>query len=148
FHLGRRLEGGRVLLVGAYRPEEVAQARPADGGRHPLEPVVAELAGRFGDIRVDLDQIPTDEARSFLDALLDAEPNALGEGFRAALFARTEGHPLFAVELLRAMRSRGDLRRDPHGRWVEGPHLDWRALPARVTAVIEQRLARLGRRHR
>ena len=34
FHLGRHLAGGRILIVGAYRPEEVALGR--DGARHPL----------------------------------------------------------------------------------------------------------------
>ena len=39
-----------------------------------------------------------------MDAFLDTEPNRLAEGFRAALFHRTEGHPLFTIELLRAMQ--------------------------------------------
>ena len=29
FHLGRRLEGARILIAGAYRAEEVALGRPA-----------------------------------------------------------------------------------------------------------------------
>lgn len=145
FHLARRLEGSRVLIVGAYRQNEVAEGREGSSGkgRHPLEPVVTELARHFGDNRVDLNRIPKEESRAFVDALLDTEANKLGERFRAALFRRTEGHPLFAVELLRDMQARGDLAHDEHGRWCEGPELDWRALPVRVDAVIEQRIARL-----
>jgi hypothetical protein len=42
FHLGRRLEGSRILIVGAYRPEEVAlgveDARTRERERHPCWP--------------------------------------------------------------------------------------------------------------
>ena len=41
------------------------------------------------------------------------------------------------------MQARGDLVEDDEGRWVEGPALDWQLLPARVEAVIEERIGRL-----
>ena len=41
------------------------------------------------------------------------------------------------------MQERGDLIRDESGRWVEGPRLDWNALPTRVEAVISERIDRL-----
>jgi len=159
FHLGRQLAGSRILLVGAYRPAEVALGRPASlpvgqtaeqelgeaRDRHPLEPIVNELKRTFGDIEVDLERA---ESRPFVDALLDSEPNRLGDSFRAALHQRTQGHPLFTVELLRGMQERGDLARDAERRWVEGPALDWETLPARVEAVIAERIGRLPQRLR
>ena len=145
FHLGRRLAGtgSRMLIACAYRPEEVALGRA--GQRHPLEQVLHEFKRTFGDVWVDLDRADQTEGRRFVDAFLDTELNRLGEGFRAALFHRTEGHPLFTVELLRVMQERGDLVRDvdADGAWIEGPTLDWEKLPARVEAVIEQRVSRL-----
>lgn len=59
------------------------------------------------------------------------------------LYRQTRGHPLFTVELLRGLQQRGDLVRDPEGRWVEGADLDWETLPARVEAVIAERIGRL-----
>jgi predicted ATPase len=41
FHLGRRLEGWPILLVGAYRPADVAAGQA--GERHPLEAVIYEF---------------------------------------------------------------------------------------------------------
>ncbi|MGD9317499.1 MAG: AAA family ATPase, partial [Anaerolineae bacterium] len=140
FHLGRRLEGSRILVVCAYRPEEVALGRD---GRHPLEKVLAEFKRRFGDVWLDLAAVHDLEERRFVDALLESEPNALDEGFRRALYEHTGGHPLFTVELLRAMQERGDLVRDAAGLWSEGPALDWETLPARVEGVIEERIGRL-----
>jgi tetratricopeptide (TPR) repeat protein len=141
FHLGRRLAGSRILIACAYRPHEVALGR--DGRRHPLEEVLYEFRRTFGDVWVDLDRADAAEGRRFVDALLDTEANRLGERFRGALYRRTGGHPLFTIELLRAMEERGDLLKDQNGRWIAGPTLDWQTLPARVEAVIDQRLSRL-----
>jgi DNA-binding SARP family transcriptional activator len=106
FHLGRRLEGARVLIVSAYRPDELALGR--DGERHPLEKVLSEFKRHFGDVWVDLAQADAVEGRRFVDTFLDTEPNRLGEGFRDALFRHTGGHPLFTVEVLTGIRC-------PHG---------------------------------
>src|SRR6266508_342844 len=137
-HLGRRLKGCRVLIVGAYRPADVAIGR--GGERHPLERVVGELQRDFGEIRLDLGQA---EGRLLVDSLLDAEPNQLGEAFRAALYQQTGGHPLFTIELLRDVQERGALARDDAGRWVVAPGLDWSSLPARVEGAIGERIGRL-----
>lgn len=140
FHLGRHLAGSRILIVGAYRPEEVALGR--GGERHPLEPVVNEFQRDFGDITVDVDQA---ESRGFVEAFLDSEPNRLGLSFRQMLYRQTRGHPLFTIELLRGMQERGDLVQDQEGRWVEGVALDWETLPVQVEAVIAERIGRLAR---
>jgi DNA-binding SARP family transcriptional activator/predicted ATPase/energy-coupling factor transporter ATP-binding protein EcfA2 len=139
FHLGRHLAGGRILIVGGYRQEEIALGR--DGKRHPLEPVVNEFQRDFGNITVNLGQA---EGRSFVDALLDSEPNHLGDTFREMLHQQTGGHPLFTTELLRGMQQRGDLVQDSEGRWTEGTALDWQSLPARVEAVIAERIGRMA----
>jgi adenylate cyclase len=143
FHLGRRLVemDSRLLIACAYRSEEVALGRNEE--RHPLAKVLNEFKCIYGDVWVKLDQIARMEERRFVDALLDVEPNRFGESFRASLFERTGGHPLFTVELLRAMSERGDLYRDSEGVWNVGSTLDWDVLPARVAAVIEERIDRV-----
>jgi class 3 adenylate cyclase/tetratricopeptide (TPR) repeat protein len=141
FHLGRRLEGARILIVGTYRPVEVALGR--DGERHPLGKLLGEFKRTYGDVWLDLAEGDEGEGRRFVDALLETEPNALGEEFRAALAEHTGGHPLFTAELLEAMQQRGDLVQDEAGRWTQAPVLDWQTLPARVEGVIEEQVGRL-----
>jgi DNA-binding SARP family transcriptional activator/predicted ATPase len=138
FHLGRRLEGRPILIVGAYRSEEVALGR--DGERHPLESAINEFARMWGDIKVDVGQA---DGAAFVEALLENQPNMLTPSFRETLTLQTQGHPLFTVELLLGMQERGDLIRDGNGCWVEGQTLDWEILPGRVEAVIEERVDRL-----
>lgn len=144
FHLGRRLQRQRILIVGIYRPAEVALGRPsADSGeqeRHPLQAVINEFQRNYGQIHINLNQ---SEGRSFINALLDSEPHRLPETFKEALFQHSQGHALFTVEMLRGMQERGDLTQDEQGRWVEGPDLDWNTLPARIEGIIEERIGRL-----
>lgn len=141
FHLSRRISESHILLVGAYRPDEIALGR--GGERHPLDKVLAECKRYWGDIVLDLDQGAESENRQFVDAFLDTEPNCFGNEFQEALYHRTGGHALFTVELLRTMQERGDLQRDGQGRWIENRTLDWTTLPARVEGVIEERIGRL-----
>ncbi len=138
FHLGRQLGGNKILMIVTYRSDDVALGR--GGERHPLEAVVNELRRIHGNIQLDLDQAA---GRSFVDAVLDTRENLLGDAFRTALHHHTQGHPLFTLELLWGMYQRDDLVQDEKGRWIEGPNLNWAEMPARVEAVIKERLDRL-----
>lgn len=145
FHIGMRLMGSRLLVIGSYRPSEVSLGRKQGfgGTQHPLNEMVGEFRRRFGNAEINLGETSAEEGQAFIRAYLDTEPNRLDKNFREALFHRTQGHPLFTVELLRSMQERGDISKDQEGCWIATPELDWEALPARVEAVIEQRLGRL-----
>ena len=141
FHLGRRLERSQILVLGTYRPEEIALGRGAEA--HPLANVVSEFKRSWGNIQVDLDQARLSEGRHFVEALLDTEPNHLDETFRQTMYNHTGGQPLFTVELLRDLQERSELVPDDSGYWIAGPTLDWGRVPARVEGVIEKRIGRL-----
>ena len=146
FHLARRLTGCRILVVAAYRPDEVSSTAVADAPS--LEKVLAELKRDYGDVWLDLREADAVGGRRFVDAFLDSEPNRLGEAFREALLGRTRGHALFTVELLRTLQAHGDLIRGADGLWEASAKIDWTGLPARVEAVISARLERLDEEQR
>ena len=103
-----------------YRPDELAGA-PAGGVRWKRSsPRSSATPVTSRSISPPCHQ----RRRAFVDAYLDTEPNDFGEEFRRQLFARTAGHPLFTVELLRTMQERGQLVQDAAGRWVVAA-LDW-----------------------
>jgi len=140
-HLGRRLVGQRILILGAARADALDQSLPAaDAAPQPLMTLYNELRRYLGAIQLDLAQA---EGRPFINALLDSEPNRLGEAFRETLYRRTGGHALFTTELLSGMQVRGDLVRDARGFWVASERLAWDALPARVEGVIAERIGQL-----
>jgi predicted ATPase len=143
FHIGRQIKGNRILIIGSFRPTEIALGR--DEKRHPIEPVLHEFKRDFGEIELDLEKA---EGREFVDAFVGSEPNELGKEFRQTLFVQTKGQPLFTIELLRTMQEQGMLVKDREGRWVEGQILNWDQLPSRVDAVIMGRINRLSEKMR
>jgi predicted ATPase len=138
FHLGQRLTKTPILILCAYRPEDVYVGR--QGQAHPLVSVLNEFKRLFGDSGLNLDQGSREDGRQFVDALLDTEPNRLSHDFREQLTRNTRGHPLFTVEILREMQERGDVTHDEAGRWIENPTITWDSLPRRVEGVIEKRV--------
>ncbi len=145
FHLSRHIGNSRILIVGAYRPEDLLiNAREATTHPHLLQELIYELTSRRGDLTIDLNRRDEAEERRFVNAFLDIEPNRLSETFRETLTRYTGGQALFTVELLRDLQHRGDLIQDETGYWIEGPTLDWTNLPAQVEGVIGKRLDRLS----
>src|SRR5262249_28664140 len=119
FHLSREASHTRMLIVGTYRPDELAVSRGET--HHPLAELLSALKRWQGDIGLHLGGLAEVAGRHFVEASLDTRPSRLGPAFREAVFARTGGHALFTVELLREMRERGDLRQDADGQWIDGP---------------------------
>jgi DNA-binding SARP family transcriptional activator len=116
FHLGRQMAGSRILIVGAYRPADVALGRSgasqlggldADRVRHPLLPVVNEFKRYFGDIEVNLEPAEGREARGrrFVDAFLNSEPNRLKDTFRESLYQHIGCYPSLRSSCCAACRS-------------------------------------------
>jgi predicted ATPase/predicted Ser/Thr protein kinase len=136
-HIIQRIEAARLLVIVAFRSDEVAQGR--NGEPHPLKSVINECKVRFGDIEVEVGRSGD---RVFVDAYLDTEPNRFGSDFRDAFYRHTEGHSLFTVEMLRGLKEQGTLIRDEEGRWLEGA-VDWEKLPTRVEATIGARIDRM-----
>lgn len=128
----------RVLVLGAYRPGDLASGD--DGAPHGMVRVLHAVERAYGDAVIDLDR---GDGRAFLEAWLDTQPNRLDAEFREALWRQTGGHPLFTIELLRAMQDRGDIARDDRGDWAATPALAWDALPRRVSGALAERIDRL-----
>lgn len=148
FHMSRRLHAQRIFILGAYRPSEVAITHPSNQESNTvasLSALLAEFKRRFGSFEINLDQTSSESRRQFIEALIDSRPNQLDESFRDAFYQRTRGHALFTVEMLREMQARDDLFRDENGKWRAAQELDWERLPARVEAVISQRIYRIDK---
>jgi len=139
-HLSHAASHSRMLILGTYRPDEVAVGRGELA--HPLAELLSELKRRHGDIWLDLGEQAEADGRRFVEAYLDTQPNQFSPAFRAALFERTGGHALFTVELVRELQEHGDVK-DEAGQWSQGPAINWNVLPVRVEGAIEKRIQRL-----
>lgn len=136
--LGTGLKDVRILVIGAYRSEDIAIGK--NGQPHPLVRFFRDPQSAFGNISIDLDR---SDGRTFVDEYLDSFPNDLCVEFRETLYHHTEGHALFTVEMVESMKRSGYLKRDEQQRWVTGGEVNWNRLPARVEAIIARRIERL-----
>ena len=115
FHLSRRIDQSRIMIIGTYRPEETGVAQV--GTESPLGKLLSELKRYWGDITIAVDQEDEATTRAFVDACVDVEPNRLGFDFRAALRRHTAGNPLFITEILHHLRESKLLVKDAQGEW-------------------------------
>lgn len=153
FHLGRKVAGNKILIVGVYRPSDIAMGRK--GERHPLEPIVHELGRTWGEIHVNLDlslekKEERAEAEDFVTDYVNKRysPNTFDESFIKLITRQTEGLALFIVELLINLEEKGLIRRDEEGTWHQAEEIDVQVLPAKVDFIVEGRIKRLNDRER
>jgi DNA-binding CsgD family transcriptional regulator/tetratricopeptide (TPR) repeat protein len=116
--LAAALRSGRVLLVGTFRSDELHRL-------HPLRLLLGELARNRRVQRLELPRFTRGDLAEQLAALLGADPPAR---VIDDIYARSEGNPFFAEELLLAGEDRGP-----------------GALPSRLQEVLLTRVVRLGR---
>jgi ATP/maltotriose-dependent transcriptional regulator MalT len=88
--LARTLCTERILVVGTYRSDELHR-------RHPLRPLLAELARDPLAHLVELQRLNRDEMAEQLEDILGSRADP---GLVERLYSRSEGNPLFTEELL------------------------------------------------
>ncbi|HEU5433216.1 MAG TPA: AAA family ATPase [Thermomicrobiales bacterium] len=129
--LARMCRDSRMLIVGTFRPED---ASPTD----PLPEFVAALRRERLAVRIDLRRLDPRENGLFVAALLDDAP--ADRVVAATVFRLTAGNPLYASEVVQALRD-GDRLRRVDGRW----RLAGEATPpGPLLALLAVRLERLG----
>jgi len=132
-YLAHRVDTMRLLIITTYRPSELAQAK------HPFLPLKLDLVAR-GACR-EITPGPLDETAIGRYLALQFVDHAFPRGFAALIHQRTEGHPLFVVDLLRDLRRRHVLRQQD-GKWIIGedlPSLE-KALPESVRSLVQRKI--------
>jgi DNA-binding SARP family transcriptional activator len=126
----------RLLIVGAYRPEEI-------GENHPLLHSIQVL--RLDRLVTELDLGPLDKTATQILAERIATMEISLEAAQL-LYRETEGNPLFVVETVRA--GLHDHNQDLNAGTVSKPAHDLlpgeKGLPPRVQSVLEYRLAQVS----
>jgi len=126
-HLAPELAGSRVTILGTLRS-------PSDHHSDAVMLTIEELQKTPGFRRLHLGGLGRDDVRELLARSLPADRTS--EAMADAIHERTEGNPLFVVELVRQMA-----RGPAHGGEAS-------SLPAGIRQAIERRLARLSHRCR
>jgi class 3 adenylate cyclase/tetratricopeptide (TPR) repeat protein len=118
-----RLQGTRLLILVAYRPEYQHQWGSKPG---------------YAQIRID--PFPPVTAHALLESMLGADPDLAA--LKTVLVERTDGNPLFLEESVRALVETQALVGEPGARRLAKP-LETVQVPGSVQAVLAARIDRL-----
>jgi tetratricopeptide (TPR) repeat protein len=133
-HLGRNLEGARLLVIATYRDVEVDRT-------HPLSAALAELRRISVFERVLLRGLSVDAVQRMLEAITGQE---MRWAFAEAVQRQTEGNPLFVQEVIRYLAEEGLVTREG-GRWQRTTNEPLEmSIPEGLRDVIGKRLSRLS----
>src|SRR5262249_5444827 len=129
--------GLSLLLVLTYRPSDLLRSQ------HPFGQVKLELQGRGVCREIALPFLSHSEVDRYL--ALAFVGHQFPEEFAAVIHAKTEGNPLFMVDLLRYLRDCGVLVQE-RGCWALAqalPDLQGE-LPQSIRSVIQRKIDQLG----
>ncbi len=131
---GQNETPARLLVVGTVRPEEIDE-------QHPLMRLRLDLARAGQMTEIELGPLTADETVTLAAQTAERE---LGEHVQQRLYRASGGNPLFVVEMVRA----GGWEEENAEQWgstvQQMPVADSPALPPKVQAVIQSRLAQLS----
>ena len=128
--LAQELSEGQVLVLGAYRDQELS-------GDHPLSRTLGELTKENHFQRLRLRRLSAEDVRDLIELLAGTTP---AQSLVDAVFSRTQGNPLFVTEVVRLLLQEAEPTRDGPLRNVSG---DW-GIPEGVREAISERLNRLS----
>lgn len=107
-HLSQRTSTQRLLIAGTFRPEDVERSG------HPLKHYKAEMQAHHRCEELALGLWSREHINEYVD--LTFSPNDFPVELAALIHEKTEGHPLFAANLLQYLGEQGDLSK-VNGRW-------------------------------
>ena len=134
-YLGRHCPGIRLLIILAYRRDELLLAN------HPFIPVKQDLQGRGVCRELRLRLLDRADVDRYLDLVCPG--HSFPPEVSAVVHTRTGGNPLFVAELVRFLRDRGVLapRQD---RWVLAQPLAATEMPESIRGLTRRKLGQLA----
>jgi len=140
-YLARNIKSSRILILGAYRPEDITQT--ALGKPHPLETVMQEMSREDCLERLELGRLDLECTEKVIISALGR--SALEGDFFEMVHAETGGTPLFIIEVIKMLLAENMMVRDGAGDWSLAGSPEKLELPGKVYEVVKRRLDRLTR---
>ena len=142
-HFATKFDTTRILVIVTYRPSELLLLK------HPFVAVKGDLLGRSLCREIEVEFLSNTDVERYI--ALEFLGNCFPREFASLIHSRTEGNPLFMVDLLRYLRDRKVIvkaERDEKWRLARTlPDLD-RDIPQSVSSVIERKIDQLSDRDR
>jgi predicted ATPase len=135
-YLTSQMASMRVLIVATFRPTDLLLAK------HPFIDLKLDLATRGVGREITLDFLDRTDTIAYLN--LQFPGNRFPAALPELIHSKTEGNPLFMVDLVRYLADRGIIQQTDTGWALEQslPDLE-RDLPESVRSMIERKIGRL-----
>jgi len=136
-YLARRQDPARLMVIGTYRPVDVIV------GDHPLKEVKRELQAHGLCHELPLEYLSEEAIGSYLATRFPS--HRFPAGLRRTIFRRTEGNPLFMVNLVEYLTDQKMIVRNDQA-WelqVDLAEIE-RGVPANLRQLIEKQIERLS----
>ncbi len=136
-YVGSKCAAMRLLLILSYRPSDLLLSQ------HPFLHVKLELQGRGVCREILLGFLSHPDLERYL--ALEFPEHGFPADFAALIHARTEGNPLFMVDLLRYLRERGAIAQE-QGHWALTQSVAdiQQELPESVRSMIQRKIDQLS----
>jgi len=133
YYLARDVQNSKILVVGAYRPEEVTKTY--EGTVHPLLDVMQRMSRDDLFQKVELKRLSQINYFDFILSMLGVD---LGDLVKL-IYEETEGNPFFAIETLRLLMQQKVLIKEDD-RWKLSKNIEEVEIPPRVYDVVVRRI--------
>jgi DNA-binding winged helix-turn-helix (wHTH) protein/tetratricopeptide (TPR) repeat protein len=142
-HLATKFNSARILVIATYRPSELLLLK------HPLISVMRELQARGSCRQIQVELLSPGDVERYIG--LQFLGHSFPREFARLIHTRTEGNPLFMVDLLRYLRDQKVIiKTEDDDNWLlvrSLPNLT-RVIPQSVASVIEGKVHQLSQRDR
>ncbi len=134
-YLARNIRNLPVLLIGLYRPPEIAQ------DYSDLIGTIRQLRIEDSASKIDLLRLSEKDTLHFIKKILGENP--VDKKIVSEIYRQSEGNPLFIYELTRLMKDRNTIKKGENDSWVFNQEASLTAVSDKVQDVIKQRIDRL-----
>jgi len=141
YYLSRNAQNSKILVVGTYRPEELAA--PHEGTIHPLLDVMQRMSRDDLFQKIELKRLSQTDYFEFIRSMLGVDLVDLVQ----LIYEETEGNPFFAIETIRLLMQQNVLIKED-GHWKLSKNIEDIEIPPRVYDVIVRRINALKEEER
>jgi len=133
YYLARHVQNSKILVVGTYRPEEVARIH--EGTVHPLLDVMQRMSREDLFHKIELERLSQVNYFDLIHSMLGVSLDELVK----LIHEETDGNPFFAIETLRLlMQQKVLIKEDDH--WKLSKNIEEAEIPPRVYDVVVHRI--------
>jgi len=133
YYLARVVQNSKILVVGAYRPEEVTKIY--EGTLHPLLDIIHRMSRYDLVQKIELKRLNQDDYFDLVQSMLNVDLGNLA----ILIYHEAEGNPFFAIETIKLLIQQKVLVKED-GRWSLSGDIEDIDIPHRVCDVIIRRV--------